>query len=141
MHAVRHRAPDASSAPPVRLGPRDVVLDRKSDGTVYLRSPHKLDPYPDKLTERLVQWAARARDRVFIADRAENGWRASTYADTLVRVKRLAGSLLTRELSAERPILILSGNDLEHQWLSLAAMHVGIPYAPVSPAYSLISRD
>ena len=53
----------------------------------------------------------------------------------------IAAALLTRDLSAERPIVILSGNDLEHQWLSLAAMHVGIPYAPVSPAYSLISRD
>ena len=141
MHAARHRAPDAIPAPPVRLGPRDVVLDRRHDGTIYLQSPHKLDPYPDKLTQRLVHWAARTPDRVFIADRAEDGWRESTYADTLARVERIAASLLGRNLSAERPIVILSGNDLEHQWLSLAAMHVGIPYAPVSPAYSLISRD
>jgi feruloyl-CoA synthase len=141
MHAARHRAPDATAAPALRLGPRDVVLDRKSDGTIYLRSPHKLDPYPDKLTERLTHWAARSPDRVFIADRTENGWRTSTYADALARVQRIAASLLTRNLSAERPIVILSGNDLEHQWLSLAALHVGIPYAPVSPAYSLISQD
>src|SRR5262245_33506388 len=114
MHAARHRAPDATSGQPLRLGPRDVVLDRKSDGTIYLRSPHKLDPYPEKLTERLSDWAARTPDRVFIADRADNGWRTSSYADTLARVKRIAAALLTRNLSAERPIVILSGNDLEH---------------------------
>ncbi|MBV8510764.1 MAG: feruloyl-CoA synthase [Xanthobacteraceae bacterium] len=130
-----------AAAQPVRLGPRDFILDRKSDGTIYIRSPHKLDPYPDKITERLVHWAERTPDRVFMADRTQVGWRESTYADTLARIQRIAAALLTRNLSPERPIVILSGNDLEHQWLSLAAMHVGIPYAPVSPAYSLISRD
>src|SRR5262249_48098919 len=141
MQSVRHRDPDVVSAQPVRLGPRDFTLDHKGDGTIYIRSPHKLDPYPDKLTERLVHWATRTPDKVFRADRVEGGWRDTTYADTLARIRRIGAALLTRNLSAERPIVILSGNDLEHQWLSLAAMHVGIPYAPVSPAYSLLSRD
>ncbi|HSR77118.1 MAG TPA: feruloyl-CoA synthase [Xanthobacteraceae bacterium] len=141
MQSVLHRDPDVASAQPVRLGPRDFVLDRKNDGTIYIRSPHKLDPYPDKLTERLVHWATRTPDTVFMADRVEGGWRNTTYADTLARIRRIGAALLRRNLSAERPIVILSGNDLEHQWLSLAAMHVGVPYAPVSPAYSLLSRD
>ncbi|MFZ0114482.1 MAG: feruloyl-CoA synthase [Xanthobacteraceae bacterium] len=141
MQSARHRDVDMAPARPLRLGPRDFTLDRKSDGTIYIRSPHKLDPYPDKLTERLVHWASRTPDRVYMADRVDSGWRATTYADTLTRIQTIAAALLTRDLSAERPIVILSGNDLEHQWLSLAAMHVGIPYAPVSPAYSLISRD
>jgi feruloyl-CoA synthase len=141
MQSVLHRDPDVASAQPVRLGPRDFVLDRKNDGTIYIRSPHKLDPYPDKLTERLVHWATRTPDTVFMADRVEGGWRNTTYADTLGRIRRIGAALLRRNLSAERPIVILSGNDLEHQWLSLAAMHVGVPFAPVSPAYSLLSRD
>ena len=141
MQRVRHRDPDVASAQPVRLGPRDFILDRKDDGTIYIHSPHKLDPYPDKLTERLVHWARRTPDTVFMADRVDGAWRNTTYADTLARIRRIAAALLTRNLSAERPIIILSGNDLEHQWLSLAAMHVGIPHAPVSPAYSLLSRD
>jgi feruloyl-CoA synthase len=141
MQSVLHRDPDVASAQPVRLGPRDFVLDRKIDGTIYIRSPHKLDPYPGKLTERLVHWATRTPDTVFMADRVEGGWRNTTYADTLARIHRIGAALLRRDLSAERPIVILSGNDLEHQWLSLAAMHVGVPYAPVSPAYSLLSRD
>jgi feruloyl-CoA synthase len=142
MQSVRDRVADAPpAAPPVRLGPRDFVLDRKGDGTIYIHSPHKLDPYPDKLTERLAHWATRTPDAVFMADRVKGAWRNTTYADTLARIRRIAAALLTRKLSAQRPIVILSGNDLEHQWLGLAAMHVGIPYAPVSPAYSLISRD
>ena len=68
-------------------------------------------------------------------------WRTITYAQTLDRVRRIGAALLTRNLSAERPIVILSGNDLEHALLGLAANYVGIPYAPVSPAYSLISSD
>jgi feruloyl-CoA synthase len=143
MQPARHQERDVppAAAQPVRLGPRDFTLDRKSDGTIYIRSPHRLDPYPDKITERLVHWAERTPDRVFMADRTQAGWRKSTYADTLARIHRIAAALLTRNLSADRPIIILSGNDLEHQWLSLAAMYVGIPYAPISPAYSLISRD
>ena len=142
MQSLRHRETHLpANDRPVRLGPRDILIDRKGDGTIYIRSPHRLDPYPDKLTERLVHWATRTPDRVFMADRVDGNWRKTTYADTLARIRRIAGALLARELSPERPIVILSGNDLEHQWLSLAALHVGIPYAPVSPAYSLISRD
>ena len=126
---------------PVKLGPRDFIIDRKPDGTIYLRSPHKLPPYPEKLTERLVHWAQRTPDTIYMADRVNNAWRTTTYADTLARVRRIGEALLKRDLSPERPVVILSGNDLEHQWLGLAAMHVGIPFAPISPAYSLISSD
>jgi feruloyl-CoA synthase len=126
---------------PVRLGPRDVTVERKADGTIYLRSPHKLAPHPAKITDCLVRYAAGTPDRVFMADRVGGAWRTTTYADTLDRVRRIGTALLPRRLSPERPVAVLSGNDLEHQWLGLAAMHVGIPYSPVSPAYSLISSD
>jgi feruloyl-CoA synthase len=77
-----------------------------------------------------------------MAERAPDGaWRTITYAQTLEKIRRIGAALLTRNLSAERPIVILSGNDLEHALLGLAANYVGIPYAPVSPAYSLISSD
>ena len=105
----------AATAPlrPVRLGPPDVLLDRKPDGTIHLRSPHKLDAYPEKLTKRLEHWAKTAPDRVFLAQRAADGsWRKVTYAQTLSQVRSIAQSLLQRRLSAERPIAILSGNDI-----------------------------
>jgi feruloyl-CoA synthase len=126
----------------VKLGPSDCVTERKADGTIYVRSPHRLPPYPDKVTERLVHWAEYAPDRLFLADRGpDRQWRKLAYGDALTQVRAIGQSLLQRNLSPERPIIILSGNDLEHALLGLAAMHVGIPYAPVSTAYSLMSSD
>src|SRR3954453_23373206 len=112
----------AASAPlrPVRLRPAGVLLDRKADGTIILRSPHRLDAYPQKLTERLEHWAKAAPDRVFLAQRAADGsWRRVPYAQALEQVHSIAQSLLTRRLSAERPIAILSGNDIEHALLGM----------------------
>jgi len=134
----------AASAPlrPVRLGSADVLLNRKTEGTIVLRSPQPLDAYPQKLTERLEHWAKAAPDRVFLAQRGTDGsWRKVTYAQALAQVRSIAQSLLTRRLSAERPIAILSGNDIEHALLGMAAMMIGVPYAPISVPYSLMSSD
>jgi len=125
----------------VRLGPRDVVSERGPDGTMRLTSPHALAPYPAKLTERLQYWAAAAPARTFLAQRAASGWRKMSYGETLDQVRRIGVALLRRDLSPERPIAILSGNDIEHALIGLAAMYVGIPYAPISPGYALISTD
>ena len=125
----------------VALCAPEVLVDRRPDGTIYLKSGRTLPPYPEKLTDRLVHWAKAAPERVFMAERDGAGWRTITYAQILERVRRIGAALLTRNLSAERPIVILSGNDLEHALLGLAANYVGIPYAPISPAYSLISSD
>jgi feruloyl-CoA synthase len=126
----------------VKLGPADVIVERRSDGTTLMRSPHALPPYPRTLTERLVHWAEAAPQRTFLAQRdATGGWRTMSYAQTLAAVRALAAALLARGLNAERPVAILSGNDIEHALLGLAAMHVGIPYAPISVPYSLLSQD
>ena len=131
---------------PVKLGPADVVVERRGDGTILMRSPHPLPPHPRTLTDRLVHWAKAAPDRVFLAQRdpqaaTSDGWRTLSYADTLKAVNAIATALLQRDLSADRPIAILSGNDIAHALLALAAMHVGIPYAPISVPYSLLSTD
>src|SRR4051812_44351073 len=126
----------------VKLCAPEVLADRRADGRIYLKSGRTLPPCPEKLTDRLVHWAETAPDRVFIAERdASGGWREITYSQTLQNVRRIGAALLTRNLSPERPIVILSGNDLDHGLLGLAANYVGIPYAPISPAYSLISSD
>jgi feruloyl-CoA synthase len=126
----------------VRLGAADCIVRQASDGVIHVSAREALAPYPDKITERLIHWAERAPDRIFIAERdTAGGWRTLSYAQTLATVRRIGTALLRRDLSAERPIVILSGNDIEHALLGLAAVHVGIPYAPISPAYSLISAD
>jgi feruloyl-CoA synthase len=138
---LKARPPEAAPVRAVRLGPRDVVSARRSDGTILLTSPHTLAPYPAKLTERLEYWAAAAPARTFLAQRATSGWRKLSYGETLACVRRIGAALLQRDLSPEHPLVILSGNDIEHALIALAAMYVGIPYAPVSPAYALISND
>jgi feruloyl-CoA synthase len=120
----------------------DVGVERRADGTILLRSTQRLGPYPRCITERLLHWAREAPQRRFIAQRDETGaWRTLTYAQTLARVRAIGLALLERGLSAERPLAILSDNDIEHALLALAAMHVGVPYVPVSSAYSLVSTD
>ena len=119
-----------------------VAVTRRADGAVVLRSPEALGPHPDKLTERFVDWAENAPDRVFIGERDASGaWRTLTYADAYERFRVIGEALLERNLSSDRPLAILSDNDIEHALVALAAMHVGIPYIPVSSAYSLVSSD
>jgi feruloyl-CoA synthase len=132
----------ASPFRPVRLGPTEVVVEERADGIIHLRSPHALGAYPVKLTERLEYWAAQAPDRVLFAQRNDKGgWRSVTYAEALGQARRVGEALLRRQVSAERPVAILSGNDIEHALLGLAALYIGVPYVPISPAYSLISQD
>ncbi|MGB8632655.1 MAG: feruloyl-CoA synthase [Xanthobacteraceae bacterium] len=136
--AAQSRAP----LRPVKLGPVGVTVERRSDGAILMRSPHPLPAYPRMLTERLAHWASATPDRVFLAQRnARGAWRTMTYAETYAAVRAIAAALLERGLNADRPVAILSGNDIEHALLGLAAMHVGIPYAPISVPYSLLSQD
>jgi feruloyl-CoA synthase len=145
MTRTATKTQETSAKPPLRqvlLGPPDVVVERRNDGAIVLRSPHALPAFPQKLTERLAHWAKAAPERVFLAQRDAAGtWRTLTYADALTKVRAIAAALLARGLSLERPIAILSGNDIEHALIGLAAMHVGIPYAPISVPYSLLSKD
>ena len=109
---------------------------------MHLRSPHALSAFPVKLTERLEYWAECAPDRVFLAQRdVRGGWRTLTYAEALDQARRIGECLLRKNVSVERPIAVLSGNDIEHALLQLAALYIGVPYAPISPAYSLLSSD
>jgi feruloyl-CoA synthase len=126
----------------MRLARQGVALERRADGAVVLRAHGELPPYPRKITEKLEHWARQAPQRVLFAQRdAAGGWRSVTYQEALDRARRIGAFLLRRNLSAERPLVVLSGNDLEHALLHLGAMYAGIPYAPVSPAYSLLSGD
>jgi feruloyl-CoA synthase len=124
----------------VRLAQPEVSVERRG-GEVYLRSPRALEPYPAKLTERLEHWARAAPDRVLFAQRSGTSWRTLSYRDALARARRAGAALLAKGLSTERPLVVLSGNDIEHAVIHLGALFAGIPYAPVSPAYSLLSTD
>lgn len=116
--------------------------ERRGDDTLLLRPRVGLGEFPPRLTDMLEQWAQGTPERLLVAQRGPDGnWHSLTYAGMLGRVQRIAASLLARELSAERPLVILSGNSIEHLVLALAAVWTGIPYCPVSPGYSLLSSD
>jgi feruloyl-CoA synthase len=140
--ARKHAGEGRPPLRPVRLGPASVTVERRGDGAILMRSPEPLPPYPDTLTERLAHWAKTAPERIFLAQRdPAGGWRTLSYAATLLAVRAIAAALLERDSSPDRPVAILSGNDIDHALLGLAAMHVGIPYAPISVPYSLMSQD
>ena len=124
----------------LRLAAATVQVERRN-GNIYLRSPQKLAPYARCVTEWLVQWSDKAPERIFLAERKGEGWRKLSYRETYGAVRRIGQALLDLNLGPERPVAILSDNSVEHALLSLGAMHVGIPVAPISPAYSLMSKD
>jgi feruloyl-CoA synthase len=135
---------DPQSAPlrPLSIGSNEARFETRGDGAILVTPVEKLGPYPEKLTERLARFAAAAPDRLWMAERdSQGGWRKVSYGEAYRAARTIGAGLLRRGLSAERPVMILSGNDIEHALLALACLHVGAPFAPISPAYSTIATD
>ena len=131
----RYRAVSMGGSLSARFTPR-------ADGTTLVVSSEPLGAYPPRLTDRLLHWAAVAPDRTLVAKRRNGGdWRRISYAEALTSARSIAQALLDHGLSVERPVAILSDNDIEHLLLALGAMLASVPYAPISAAYSLLSRD
>jgi feruloyl-CoA synthase len=127
---------------PVHIAATHTVVRRTPEGVIYMQSPVPLGPYPVRLTDALDEWAERAPDRDYLAQRTETGdWRTVTYREAREKVRHIAQALLDRGLSQQKSILILSGNGIDHALLALAAMYAGVVYAPIAPAYSLQARD
>ena len=125
----------------VRLGDLTPEVEARTDGSRLLRARQPLGAYPDRYTERLAHWARVAPDRTLLAWREGERWQHLAFAQAFDLARRIGQALIDRGLNADRPLAILSGNDREHLLLTLAAQHVGVPVAPISPAYSLVSRD
>ncbi|WAH61402.1 feruloyl-CoA synthase [Pseudomonas silvicola] len=125
----------------VNIGHPQVQVD-EVQGVLHMRALEPLQAHPHRLMERLQHWARVRPQQTFVARRGADGqWLRISYAQMLERTRVIAEQLLDFDLSAERPLVILSGNDLEHLQLTCAALYAGVPYCPVSPAYSLVSRD
>ncbi|GAB2180766.1 feruloyl-CoA synthase [Denitratisoma sp. agr-D3] len=126
----------------VSIGGAPVTVRRDAEGNWHLRSTEALGPYPERITDRLIEGAEKHPERTLVARRGADGeWIRISYGDMLRRARCIGQALLDRNLSAERPLLILSGNDLEHLQMAMGALYAGVPYAAISPAYSLISSD
>ncbi|MFN8058586.1 MAG: feruloyl-CoA synthase [Vicinamibacterales bacterium] len=132
-------SPPASS---VEFGPADVTVERAPDGSTILRAKAPLASYPATLGRLLDHWAREAPDRPFLAERnARGGWRLVTFGEAAHGAASIAQSLLDRGLDASRPLMCLSGNSVDHALLMLGAFQAGVPFVPISPAYSQLSAD
>ncbi len=132
---------------PLTFGVTRATLRDGAQGTHYLRADQSLPSFPERITDRLVHWARTRPDQTVFARRTKSAdgttgdWRHITFAQALDAARRIGQGLLNRGLSTERPVLILSENDLEHALLALGCVYAGIAYCPTSPAYSLVSQD
>ena len=124
------------------------VLVREAPGGVrYIKAELPLAEHAARITDRLVHWAQAAPDRTFmarrqrLADGTTGEWRHISYGQALESARRIAQALIDRGLGLERPVAILSENDLEHALLALGCIYAGVPFCAVSPAYSIVSED
>jgi len=130
-----------SKTPPSFWDPKFDISTR-DDGTIFMEQVEPLGAYPEKLPERLVHWAETEPDRIYLAQRRSGGdWKKLSYRQVLDQVRSIATALLEMGTSPGSPLLILSENSINHALLGLAAQYIGLPYAPVAPAYSLVSTD
>jgi feruloyl-CoA synthase len=135
------RVPEPAPYRPIAFAPVDIVCDAVPGGGFRLHSRTPLGPHDPSLG-RMFRTAVEAQpDRAFLAERSDDGWRTLTYAASRPIVDAIAAALTERGLSSERPVMVLSGNSIDHALLMLAAYTAGIPIAPISVAYSLQSRD
>ena len=132
---------------PLTFGVTRVTLRDGVSGTRYMQAEQPLEPYPERITDRLQQWASERPTQTYMARRAAGAdgktgdWIHLTYAQAWATASNIAQALIDRKLSAERPVVILSENDLEHAQLALGCLIAGVPFVPTSPAYSLVSKD
>jgi feruloyl-CoA synthase len=132
---------------PLKFGVTRVALREGNEGVRYLRADQSLEPYAERITDRLLHWAQTVPERSLMARRSRNpdgstgDWQHVTYGQALASARAIGQALLDRGLSVERPLVILSENGLEHAALALGCLYAGIPYCPASPAYSVVSQD
>jgi feruloyl-CoA synthase len=139
------RTPGLSERPslrPISYGPVDIACTARADGTLVMHSRRTLEPFDANLARMFRRAVERHPDRLYLAERAPDGsWAGVTYESARQQVDAIAQALIDRGLSDARPVMILSGNAIEHALLMLACFTAAVPVAPVSVAYSLQSRD
>jgi feruloyl-CoA synthase len=129
------------AAEPLFASP-NVVPEDAGDGSVVLRSADTLGAYPTTVMHSVRAWADLNPDRLLVAERGPDGaWRGCSYGTAVAAADGIGQALLDRGLGPDRPLLVLSGNGVDHMLMTLGAMTAGVPVAPASVAYSLQSRD
>jgi len=113
-------------------------LDTSADGSLLYTSAHDMGPVADTTGDWLHRWAEEAPLRTFLAERYGAGWHEVSYGQALEQVRAIGQALVARGLTEHTPILVMSGNGVDHGLLALAGQYVGVPVVPVAEQYSLI---
>jgi len=121
-----------------------IIKEVRPDGSILMRSTEVLEPTAHRLTGHLAHWAKVRPDKIFLAQpsrKISDEWESLTYSEVFKKVINISQALLNRNLTTQRPVVVLSGNSIEHALIALACLHVGIPFSALAPAYSLRSVE
>lgn len=134
--------PSVSWAPfrPHPFVERKIQLEQRDNGELLLRSEVPFEPSLEPWPLTLARHAMHKPEATWLAQRrgADRAWQRLSYSQAKAHVDSVAEALLALKQPG-RSVMVLSGNSLEHAIMSLAAMVAGMPYAPVTPAYSLVT--
>jgi|UPI00041FC646 feruloyl-CoA synthase len=121
------------------FAPKELSIDRRTDGTLILSSPLELGECAWRITDFLPIWAKSAPDRIFLAQRnAKGGWDEISYSEAWLQVQAVGQSLIDMGAKPADRLAVLSGNSIENAVISFAAMSIGVILAPISPNYTLM---
>src|SRR3954467_15645629 len=136
----------AAALPPFKPLPQkapDVTVEQAPDGTWYIRSDHPPGEGPRSIAHLLAERAAAHPERPYILQRepGHGPWKGVTYGEAKRAADGFAQWLLDRGMGAGDSVMVLSANSVPHALIMLGCYTAGVPIAPISPAYSLISSD
>src|SRR5579859_5124131 len=85
------------------------------DGALVLRSAEPLGEYPVSVVHSVRDHARLAPEHPMAAERAgDGGWRTVSYGQAVAAAGAIGQALLDRGLGPGRPLLVLSGNSVDH---------------------------
>jgi feruloyl-CoA synthase len=124
-----------------------ISVDRRADGTVYLRSNHPIGDMHRSIPHLLEERANQHPERNYIGERQPlpsgklGDWHYITYGEANTQANAIAQAMIERGMGPDAPLMVISGNSIAHAVMMLGAMKARVPVAPVSVAYSLMSGD
>jgi feruloyl-CoA synthase len=124
-----------------RYAAPDYAIDRGADGSVVIGNVAPFSDAFQTLNAALDHWAVAKSGATWLAERSGDGWKTLSFAEARERVARLAGALAGLGVGPGKPLMILTGNSIDHALIAYAAMRIGAAIAPVSPQYAQPGAD
>ncbi|HEV2530742.1 AMP-binding protein [Phenylobacterium sp.] len=120
-----------------RYASRRLTVEPRAGGEMVLTNPAPFFRGFRTVIAPLRHWAEWAPSRTWLAERSGDGWREVPFLEAWEATQAIAGGLREAGIVSQRPLLILSHNNIDHALVAYAAMGQGMPIAPVSPQYGL----